>query len=159
MSFRDLLLGLGGAGVGWWIIRSVMEPGIDLLEEGRKALSRGTDGARPPARIPPGPRPGPGVTRVQPSSRKTAATTTRPGAAAAASAARAAKSARPHDVSLHDWFLILDVPPSAGRREIQEAARLRLARARSAGDSAAAAQILRAAASGLGQRRSQRDPG
>src|SRR5690606_33713977 len=124
--------------VGWWIIRSVMEPGIDLLEEGRKALSRGTDGARPPpVRTPPGPRPAPGIPRVPSAPRKAPATTARPGAGSIA--ARAAKSARPHDASLHDWFLILDVPRSAGRGEIQEAARLRLARARSAGDSAAAA--------------------
>src|SRR5690606_21262115 len=48
-----------------------------------------------------------------------------------------------------DWYVTLDVPPDASRREILEAVRRRLEVARSIGDTTAPARIARAAAQSM----------
>ena len=37
MSFLDILIILGCLALGYWIVSSIMGPGIDLIEAGRKA--------------------------------------------------------------------------------------------------------------------------
>jgi hypothetical protein len=49
MSFGDILIIVGCAALGWWIVRSVMDPGVDANDQGRGRAAR-----EPPAAPPSG---------------------------------------------------------------------------------------------------------
>lgn len=147
----DFLVVLGTIAVGYWVIRSVLQPGVDLIDEGRKAAERLAEGVREAQRsVPgPGPRPGRQVIRgnTQDSRRSVAV---RPGTRTVAPQ---------REPSRHDWYFLLDVSPDAGKREIRDALKLRLARARAAGDTAAVKRLLEAAATGIRTpRRAEKPP-
>lgn len=173
MNLLDLLVIVGCVAIGFWIVRSVMQPGIDLIDEGRRAAERLTGGPLPPVHTPPGPRSTPRVvTRQQPPAQNPArtqqpsvarptarpaanptarTTTTRPASSAASRTAAPRATTPLSNAKLDDWHLLLDVSRNASRREIQEALRLRLARARAERNTDAMRRLMRAAAQGLGQ--------
>lgn len=117
------------AAVGYWIVTSVMGPGIDVSGEPRRP-----EAGTPPARQPQA-RPAPqvhGKSRLpQVSPRKTAT------------------PSMPAKASTFEWYIELDVPADASRREILEAAKRRLEVAEISGDTQAPARIARAAAAGM----------
>jgi hypothetical protein len=165
MSILDLLVIVGCVAIGVWIVRSVMQPGVDLIDEGRRAAERLADNLREhEVRTPPGPRSTPQVRRTG-----AAAAPRRSDAAARRNARDAAAPVRPgspprkapspstRDTRLDDWYLLLDVSPAASRREIQEALRLRVARARADRDGETVRRLLRAAAAGIAHPRGPED--
>lgn len=132
MSATDVLVILGCIALGYWVVRSVMSPGLELPEE-----------AAPPEAAPPGSAP-----QRQPG---------RPGQPASASR-RGRFTVSFRSTPPPAWYLILDVQPDASAAEIGEAVKRRIAHAESAGDMAAITRILAAARQGLGSRRRQADP-
>ncbi len=167
MAILDLLVIVGCVAIGVWIVRSVMEPGVDLIDEGRRAASRVAENPRQTeVRTPPGPRSTPQVVRrPAPASapRRSADAPRRTANPASAAPARPGTPPRkaaqpaPRDRPLEAWHLVLDVSPSASRREIQDALRLRVARARSERDGDAVRRLIRAAATGITQARGRDD--
>ena len=152
MSLLELMLVVGFVMVGYRIIRGVMGPGIDLIEEGRKRAERLGQGLQQPTvQRPPGPRPAPSRVSTRPASRDTTASRatarTTPSRATPAPARRPAR-VQPSD-SLDEWYLVLDVSPDADRREIQEAIKLRLSRARADRDNEGVQRVMRAAGTAL----------
>lgn len=124
MSVTSALVATGAAAIGYWVIRSVLQPGIDLSEEGIiKAAPQK-----------PGVRKMPAAGRANPLGK--------PVLPHAYGAAELRQGAYP-------WYVMLDVPSSAGRAEIQEALKRRITYARSVGDRGAPAELLRAAAAGI----------
>jgi len=134
MSIAGTLITIAAAALGYWVVRSVMQ-------EPEGNLSAGS--------APPEPQP---QARKAPAPDTQRRTATNPRSATRPQAARApsANATRPHprapDLA---WYIQLDCPSGADRREIQEAVKRRIARARIDGDSAAIARILRAAAAGI----------
>lgn len=151
MTLLELLLIVGFVMVGYRILRGVMGSGIDLIEEGRKQAERLAEGLpQTPSPPPPGPRPPlrPGArTTAEPASRmpRTSPSRTTP----VRSTSRPARVPPPEQ--LDEWYLVLDVSPAADRREIQEAIKLRLSRARADRDSEGVKRVMRAATTALGQ--------
>jgi hypothetical protein len=128
-------------------VKRLKEDDQKLAQHGRRAIEELSASMRPDARTPPGFRV-PGRVLPQP------ATVTRPGTrdTPARPARRAAsRGVRNTGASLDDWYLVLDVSPAATRREIQDAVKLRLSRARAERDSEAIRRVLRAASTALGQ--------
>lgn len=122
------------------IIRKVLA-NPDLIEHWRKAL--GLPGKSAPAAAPvPAPR-------TADAARRTAAPSRRP----VPGAKPPRRQARAADDSPNDWYLLLDVSPDADRREISDALKRRIARARADNDKAAMQRLLRAAATGIRQPR------
>ena len=125
------------------VIRRVLQSGSQVIEEARRSMAQSTSDVRSDTimvRTPPGPR---GTMRL-------------PRPAPATRPATRSSARRSGGGSLDDWYLILDVSPAATRREIQEAIRLRLSRARAARDTEAARRVIRAGAIGMAQARRHR---
>ena len=123
MSVTSTLVATGAVAIGYWVIRSVLQPGIDLSEEGIKAVTQ------------------------KPGIRK---------APAARGAKPLGKTALPHGYGAaelrqgaYPWYVMLDVPRSAGTVEIQEALKRRITQARSVGNREALAELAHAAAVGI----------
>lgn len=114
MRLLNILIILACLVGGYWLVSSVLGPGIDTNRNKR----------------PPGNAPDPGGNargneRGRPEG----------------SSIDAGAAARAHE---HDWHLILDVPLNASRREIEAAYKRRLAKAESSGDSFESIRIQRA---------------
>lgn len=133
MSTAGTLVMIGAAALGYWVVRSVMQD-----PEGN--LSAGSTPREPQSPTRRAPAPDPRRTAANPRS------ATRPPASKAPAANAARPRPRAPDLA---WYILLDVPSGADRLEIQEAVKRRISRARADGDSAAIAQILRAAAEGI----------
>lgn len=151
MTLLELLLIVGFVMVGYRILRGVMGPGIDLIEEGRKRAERLAEGLQQTTvPTPPGPRPPPrpsARTAAEPASRTPRSSPSR--TTPVRSAPRPARVHPPEQ--LDEWYLVLDVSPAADRREIQEAIKLRLSRARADRDDEGVKRVMRAATTALGQ--------
>jgi hypothetical protein len=146
-SFKFFVM-LAVMGMVYKIIRSVLQ-NSDVIEQGRKAL--GLPDVKPPAATRPAPPATPAAGAKRP-----AQTWNRPASGSKVTnvAFKTARApARAQDNALNAWYFVLDVSPDADRSEINEALRLRLSRARAAGDRAAMQQLMRAAAIGLRQPR------
>jgi hypothetical protein len=126
MSFTSILIILGCLVAGYWIVSSVMGPGVDVMDEGRKAEER--------KGRPPGP--------AQPT-----------GSSPKDTGPRIHVPMPRDDGPMRDWHIVLDVAPDASRTEIQAAMKRRLAQAEASGDRMAVARIARAAEAGLAQLR------
>src|SRR5690606_34075017 len=127
----------------------------DLAEGMRPQEGRRTGGGwtGPPRQQevhhPPGPRSNPRVVNVtRPSVRPG---NERPHVTRRGPATRSPRPAPRPTPTLDDWYLVLDVSPDATRQEIQEALKLRLARARADRDAEAMRRVIRAAGTGMGQ--------
>jgi len=107
MSIADILIILGCLAGGYWIVSSVMGPGVDILRR---------DDDRPPAQDAP--------------------------------AAKAAPNPR-----RADWHLLLDVPKTATRAEIEAAYKRQLGKALAAGDAHQEAQLRLARDAALAETR------
>lgn len=94
----NLLIILGCLAGGYWLVHSIMGPGIDITRKPQ------------PDEHPPG-------------------------------ADVATSAPHPHD---RDWHLILDIPATANRREIEHAYKRRLAKAQSNGDEFEKLRVQRA---------------
>lgn len=105
MPILNILIILGCLAGGYWLVSSIMSPGIDITRK---------------------PQPG------QPEP--------------AADEVKAA--ANPHD---RDWHLILDLPVTASRSDIEQAYRRRLAKAQSSGDEFERLRLQRAHEAALRQ--------
>ncbi len=131
--------------IAWRIINSVMGEGFDVGEEARKKL----EALRQQA----------GQAQGQPQRRaaphRTAAVRTSPAARGNTSQPRPPapprRSSPPPPTHEFDWYVVLDLPREASRREILDAAKRRLEVARAIGDPLAPARIARATATGLKQ--------
>ncbi len=170
MSLLELLLLVGIVMVGYRILRGVLGPGIDVLEEGkRRAGGWAEDMREQPSQVkwPPGPRSAPRVV-TRPAARDAGtsrAASASGGRSAPGSASTAASSPRAATIrsaratykrgapELDAWYLVLDVPTEATRGEIRDALKLRLSRARADrhSDREAISRIMRAAGEGFRQ--------
>lgn len=107
MGITDILIILGCLGGGYWLVSSIMSPGTHTPPDNKPPEGTPSD-SKPwrdkPASAPPPQLPSP-----------------------AAPAAATNPYAR-------DWHLILDVPATAGRAEIDAAYRRRLSQAKASGD-------------------------
>lgn len=144
--------------IAYRIITSVMGEGFDVSEEARKKLEAlrnqsGTSPGQPAQRGVPGrsnlPRPTP-ANRTGGSQQRQPA----PSARTSSSLPRKPAPSRTGNIYAReedefDWYIMLDVPADASRREILEAAKRRLEVARSVGDTGAPARIARATAAGM----------
>ncbi len=65
----------------------------------------------------------------------------------------ASPPARAKSGTTHDWFIVLDIPADASRKDIQAAMKRRLAQAEADGDTAGAERIRQAADVGMKQAR------
>jgi hypothetical protein len=119
--------------IAWRIITSVMGPGIDETAPPRKPQAGASPARRPEVGRPEaGKAQDRGIRRLpQPTLRK-----------------QPAISTPSSPTSLH-WYIVLDVPADASRREILEAVKRRLEVAEISGDTQAPARIARAAAAGM----------
>lgn len=98
MLILNILIILGCMAGGYWLVSSIMGPGIDITRQ-----------------PPPGEKaPDPDAVNAAPN---------------------------PHD---RDWYLILDVPATASRRDIELAYKRRLAKAQSSGDEFERIRVQRA---------------
>jgi len=104
MSLADILIILGCLAGGYWIVSSVMGPGIDIT---RRTPPPDAGHEAPPAAYPRAPRP--------------------------AGKKPIALPRRAHP-DIHDWHVILDVPSSASRSDIETAFRHQQKKAQAAGD-------------------------
>ena len=117
MRIADVLIIAGCLGAGYWIVSSIMGPGVDVMKAGREAeADRTADAKRPPR------APAPAQPRNQAAER--------------------------------DWYLVLDIPRDATRKDIQAALKRRLATAEANGDTAEMDRIRRAADYAMRQARS-----
>jgi hypothetical protein len=121
-----ILIIAGCAVAGYWIVSSVMGPGVDVIEEGRRKMRHEGASENDPGALPP------------PSE------SARPD-----TAARKSLPSPRHPPSSSAWYVVLDVTPNASRSEIQAAMRRRVAQAEAAGDTAAIERIRHAAELGL----------
>jgi hypothetical protein len=136
MSLTDVLIILGCLAGGYWIVSSVMGPGIDITRRKPPAASEehphDPPSARtpPPARLPPParntPRP---VTASRPPSQPRASSRTESG--------------------VNDWRIILDVPNTASRSDIETAFRHQQKKAQAAGDTILLQRLQQARDAGL----------
>lgn len=141
MSFVDLAILFGIIAIVVHVVGRLVQSNDALVERGRRAIEELADGMRPAeARKPPATRPAARTPAARPR--------TSPSASAPAGGTRSVP--RPA-ASLDAWYLILDVSPDATRREIHEAMKLRLSRARASRDTEAARRVMRAAAIGIAQ--------
>ena len=106
----NLLIILACLAGGYWLVSSIMSPGVDLTRTKKPEEKPAGKLETKPAEI----------------------------------AADRQSSGR-----LHDWHLILDIPPDANRREIEHAYKRCLAKAQSTGDSDASQRIRDAYATGM----------
>jgi hypothetical protein len=97
MPVLNILIVLGCLIGGYWLVNSIMGPGIDITRK---------------------PQPGPDARSDE-----------------------KASAPNPHD---RDWHLILDVPATASRREVEMAYKRRLAKAQSSGDEFERLRVQRA---------------
>ena len=113
MTITDILIILGCLAGGYWIVSSVMGPGIDITR--RKPPEAADSPEPPPAPMPP---------KSLPSARSPARP---PDSAPAALLPRPVNRAQ-------DWHVILDVPRSATRNDIEAAFKRQQKKAEAAGD-------------------------
>jgi hypothetical protein len=118
MSLTDILIILGCLAGGYWIVSSVMGPGIDITR-----------------RTPP-PEAGKEEPRAYPLSAP------KPGRRPVA----LPRATNPH---LNDWHVILDVPRSASRGDIEAAFRHQQKKAQAAGDALLQQRVQQAREAGL----------
>lgn len=151
-SFKFFVF-LAMMGLVYKIIRSVLQ-NSDVIEQGRKALGLPDEKPSPPARpAAPGTRTA-GAKRPAQAPHRTA-----PGPQVRNVAFKTSRApGKRGGNSLDDWYFVLDVSPDAGRSEINEALKLRLARARAEGDAAAMRRLMQAAAIGIRQPRRAEPP-
>lgn len=152
MSLLELLLLVGFVMVGYRILRGVLGPGIDVLEEGKRRAggwAEGMRGQNPQVKWPPGPRSAPRVA-TRPAARDAPAS--RSASTPRASTIRSARATYQRGApDLDAWYLVLDVPTDATRSEIKDALKLRLSRARADRDNDAIPRIMQAAGEGFRQ--------
>lgn len=108
MNWINLLIILGCLAAGYWIVSSIMSPGVDLTRPDRQH-DKSPD--------------------------KPAALTQLP-------------ATNPH---VADWYLILDVPANAERRDVERAYKRRLAQAEATGDQLSSQRIRLAYAASAGR--------
>ena len=118
MSITDILIILGCLAGGYWLVSSVMGPGIDIT---RRDAQKPAD--QPPALPPP----------------------------AAAPRSAAPLASLPRSKHPTDWHLLLDVPRTATRAEIEAAFRHQQKKAQAAGDRMLEENLRRARDAGLAQ--------
>ncbi|HWL64326.1 MAG TPA: hypothetical protein VNQ32_16130 [Steroidobacteraceae bacterium] len=128
--------------IAYRIITSVMGPGFDVSEEARKKLEARRQAASPQQRGAPG--------------RTPSLRTSLPAAKGGSSQPRQPALSRTSSVVARQedelgWYIVLDVPPDASKREILEAVKRRLEVASASGDTTAPARVARAAATGMKQ--------
>jgi hypothetical protein len=116
MRLLNILIILGCLVGGYWLVSSIMGPGIDVTRRKKEDAS--------------------GVDRDSDDSSARARTGTSANTSASASA-----SSRAHE---HDWHLILDVPANASQREVEAAYKRRLAKAENSGDDFESIRLRRA---------------
>lgn len=159
MSPGDLI----GLAIFLYVITRILKKVVsqDVVKQGRQTLGDLAESMRDGSmmKTPPGPRgtPRPGYPSVRPGNRRNPSTRSNTITTRSASTATQARGALRPAASLDDWHLVLDVSPDATRREVQEALKLRLARARAARDSEAVRRVMRAAAIGIAQPRGRND--
>lgn len=107
MSITDILIILGCLAGGYWIVSSVMGPGIDITR--RKPPAAPDSPGKPPIALLP-------------------------------------RAGNPH---AHDWHVILDVPRSATRGDIEAAFRHQQKKADAAGDAFQLQRLQQAREAGL----------
>ncbi len=129
--------------IAYRIISGVMGPGFDVSEEARKKLEARRQAGSPQQRGAPGRAPARAA--PAPASRGSSSTPRQPAPARMS-------NVRAPEQEEFDWYITLDVPTDASRREILEAAKRRLEVARSIGDPPAPARTARAAAAAMKQR-------
>lgn len=147
MSTLFLLLFFGF--IAYRIIASVMGTGFDVSEEARKKLeARRQSGTSPVARQPQGHQPPARQPARQPQARQAPQVRGNPRLPPVAPR-RTTPPSMSADAPPFDWYIVLDVPVDASRREILEAVKRRLEVAEASGDTQAPARIARAAAAGM----------
>ena len=119
MRFLNILIILGCLVGGYWLVSSIMGPGIDSARRKKDAS---------------------GENRVDADSGGRARTGASAGTSTSTSNNASANS-RAHE---HDWHLILDVPANASQREVEAAYKRRLAKAESSGDDFESIRLRRA---------------
>jgi hypothetical protein len=136
MSLTDILIILGCLAGGYWIVSSVMGPGIDITRrkppEASEEHPRDPPSVRtaPTARLPPPPR---NVPRPVTAPR----TLTHPHALPRT------------EGGVNDWRIILDVPNTASRGDIEAAFRHQQKKAQAAGDATLLQRLQQARDAGL----------
>ncbi len=128
------------AGIGYWILRSVMGPGIDVAEEAQKLKAR-RQAAQ--AQAPPRSTGGKSAGGKSAGGKSAGVKTSLP------VSPHKGTSAMQDNTEPLAWYVVLDVPPDASRREIMEAVKRRLEVAQAWGDTHAPARIARAAANAM----------
>jgi len=155
MNLWDILVIVGCVAVGYWIVSSVMGPGIDITRrppEGEKPAAPKPEELRePPWKATPRPQPShkpplsagqqPAPPRALPRPAQPAARKSLPSSARKAPAASAP--------STSDWYLLLDVSSNATRREIEAAYQHQLRKAQDARDTLHQERLRRAREAGL----------
>ncbi len=132
MGLGDILIILGCLAAGYWIVSSIMGPGIDVMRAGRDAEARAKEKEKEKEK--------------EKDSAETSVPINRP-----ALPGRVSTSGDPQAVP--DWHIVLDIPRDASRRDIEAARKRRLATAENNGDTAAAERVQRAANWALRQAR------
>lgn len=130
--------------IAYRIVTGVMGPGFDVSEEARKKLEARRQTGAPQLRGAPARTSAP---RGTPAAKGSPSQPRQPVPSRPTPSHRSSAFARQEDE--FDWYVTLDVPPDASRREILDAVKRRLEVARSIGDTTAPARIARAAAESM----------
>jgi hypothetical protein len=138
MSVLDILVILGCVAVGYWIVSSVMGPGIDITRQPPDG-----DNAARPETDQPRETPRQAAPRPQAPHRPQRSADQRPAAPRALP--------RPAPSGPSDWYLLLDISRGASRREIEAAFQHQLRKAQDARDTLLQDRLRRAREAGLAQ--------
>jgi hypothetical protein len=132
MSLTDILIILGCLAGGYWIVSSVMGPGIDIMRRKPPDADRKEPPSAPPAvRLPQPPR--------------------------ATSSWRRPPTSGASKGEVNDWRIILDVPNTASRGDIEAAFRHQQKKAQAAGDAVLLQRLQQARDAGLASLKDGRD--
>lgn len=155
MNLTDILVIVGCVAVGYWIVSSVMGPGIDITrrppEGGKPAPPKAEELREPPWTVPPRP-PGPGKLQRPADRRPAQRALPRPAQptpirkSLPSSMRKAPAASAP---STGDWYLLLDVSSNSTRREIEAAFQHQLRKAQDARDTMLQERLRRARDAGL----------
>lgn len=169
MSVTDLLIILGCLAGGYWIVSNVMGPGIDITRRKPPEANEEERPRDPSAARNPTPARNPASTRNPPSARNPASTRNPPAAqlppavrlppAHKLPSWRGAPPSQPRPSSrtasgVNDWRIILDVPNTATRSDIEAAFRHQQKKAQAAGDTLLLQRLQQARDAGLASLRS-----